>query len=112
MGLEKLRDYAFISISCPKDDPWGLISNITPANLPQLLSTTFYLLYNGILTTFLVQLEYSSMHKTRKSLRVSEPVGTQRSSYPISLPLPYGIPLFISSGVMSCCLRVCSLRVS
>lgn len=101
MGLGELRDYTFISVPYPRDDPWGLISNVILANVPQLLASTFYLLYNGILTTFLVQLEFSSMYKTCKSLRVSEPVGAQRSSYPISLPFRYGVPLFISSGVMS-----------
>lgn len=100
MGLGELQDYTFIYISFPRDDPWGLISNVILANVPQLMASTFYLLYNGILTMFLVQFEFSNMYK-RKSLRVSEPVGTQRSSYPISLPFRYGIPLFISSGVMS-----------
>lgn len=101
MGLGELQDYTFIYISFPRGDPWGLISNVILANVPQLMASTFYLLYNGILTMFLVQFEFSSMYKTRKSLRVSEPIGTQRSSYPISLPFRYGIPLFISSGVMS-----------
>lgn len=101
MGLGELRDYTFIYMSYPRDDPWGLISNVILANVPQLLASTFYFLYNGILTMFLVQFEFSSMYKARKSLRVSEPVGNQRSSYPISLPFRYGIPLFISSGVMS-----------
>lgn len=101
MGLGELRDYTFIYVSFPRDDPWGLISNVILANAPQLMASAFYLLYNAILTTFLVQSEFSNMHKSRKPLRVSEPVGTQRSSYPISLPFRYGIPLSVSSGVMS-----------
>ncbi|KAJ0123786.1 hypothetical protein J7T55_012255 [Diaporthe amygdali] len=101
MGLGELRDYTFIYICYPRDDPWGLISNVLLANIPQLVASIFYLSYNGMLTMFLVQFEFSSMYKTRKSLRVSEPAGTQRSSYPISLPFRYGIPLSISSGVMS-----------
>lgn len=35
-----------------------------------------------------------------KFLRVSEPMGIQRSSYFISLPLRYGIPLYATSGLM------------
>lgn len=101
MGLGELQDYTFIYVPYPRDDPWGLISNVILANIPQLLASVFYLIYNAILTTFLVQYEFSKMYKTRKSLRVSEPVGTQRSSYPISLPFRYGIPLSTSSGVMS-----------
>jgi hypothetical protein len=38
--------------------------------------------------------------ENRKPLRVSEPVGIQRSSYFISLPWRYGIPLYGSSAVM------------
>ncbi|KAK0704293.1 hypothetical protein B0H67DRAFT_591056 [Lasiosphaeris hirsuta] len=53
-----------------------------------------------MLSAFLVQREFSSMCSVRKPLRVSEPIGIQRSSYFISLPLRYGIPLYVSSGVM------------
>lgn len=101
MGLGELRDYTFIYVSYPRGDPWGLISNVILANVPQLLASAFYLAYNGILTTFLVQSEFSSLYRTRKPLRVSEPAGAQRSSYPISLPFRYGVPLSVSSGVMS-----------
>lgn len=101
MGLGELRDYTFIYVSYPRGDPWGLISNVILANAPQLMASAFYLIYNAILTTFLVQSEFSHMYKSRKPLRVSEPVGIQRSSYPISLPFRYGVPLSVSSGVMS-----------
>lgn len=108
MGLGELRDYLFIYVPYyPRDDPWGLISNVLLANIPQLLTSIFYLSYNSILTMFLVQFEFSSMYKTHKSLRVSEPEGTQRSSYPISLPFRYGIPLSVSTGVMSWLLSQC-----
>lgn len=53
-----------------------------------------------MLSTFLVQREFSRMHVTRKPLRVSEPRGIQRSSFFISLPLRYGIPLYATSGLM------------
>lgn len=55
-----------------------------------------------MLSTFLVQREFSRMCKSeyRKTLRVSEPIGIQRSSFFISLPLRYGIPLYVSSGIM------------
>ncbi|KAI4599922.1 hypothetical protein KJ359_001658 [Pestalotiopsis sp. 9143b] len=70
--------------------------------MPQLLVTVIYLFYNSMLSTFLVQREFSLMHKPekRKPLRVSEPMGIQRSSYFISLPLRYGIPLYATSGLM------------
>ena len=53
-----------------------------------------------MLSTFLVQREFSRMYRVRKPPRVSEPLGIQRSSYFISLPLRYGIPLYASSGFL------------
>ncbi|RYP63372.1 hypothetical protein DL771_009308 [Monosporascus sp. 5C6A] len=53
-----------------------------------------------LFTTLLVQHEFSRMSTTRKPLRVSEPLGIQRSSYFISLPLRYGVPLYATAGLM------------
>jgi hypothetical protein len=39
--------------------------------------------------------EWSGFAKERKTLRVSAPVGIQRSTYFISLPLKYGIPMMV-----------------
>jgi len=53
-----------------------------------------------MLSCFLVQREFSRMSNSRNLLRVSEPRGIQRSSYFISLPLRYGLPLYATSGLM------------
>ena len=60
-----------------------------------------YTVSSAIMTTCLVQREFSLMYTRahRKPLRVSEPIGIQRSSYFISLPLRYGIPLNLSSAI-------------
>lgn len=102
LGFGSLTPYTFLVLGLPRDDPAGLISNVLLANLPQLVLSILYILYNTMLSTFLVQREFSRMHlpKYRKPLRVSEPIGIQRSSYFISLPLRYGIPLYASSGFM------------
>ncbi|KAK1961407.1 hypothetical protein LY78DRAFT_588797 [Colletotrichum sublineola] len=86
----------------PRRDPAGLIANVILANMPQLVLSVLYILYNTMLSTFLLQREFSRLGKPeyRKPLRVSEPVGIQRSSYSISLPLRYGIPLSASSTFM------------
>lgn len=101
MGLGNLKDYTFLYVGLPRADPLGLISNILLANAPQLLVSLFYIAYNTMLTTFLAQREFSRMHRSRRTLRVSEPVGDQRSSYPISLPFRYGLPLQVSSAAMN-----------
>ncbi|KAK1830203.1 hypothetical protein QBC39DRAFT_285692 [Podospora conica] len=100
LGFGALTPFTYLVLSLPRADPAGLITNVLIANLPQLLLSIIYLAYNVMLSAFLVQREFSHMHEVRKPLRVSEPTGIQRSSYFISLPLRYGIPLYASSGVM------------
>lgn len=102
MGFGKLQPYTFLVMGLPRADPAGFLSNVVISNLPQLLVSILYIFYNSMLSTFLVQREFSRMcePQNRKPLRVSEPVGIQRSSYFISLPLRYGVPLYLSSGVM------------
>ncbi|TKW51309.1 hypothetical protein CTA1_13012 [Colletotrichum tanaceti] len=102
LGFGALTPFTYLVINLPRRDPGGLIANVLLANLPQLVLSVLYILYNTMLSTFLVQREFGRMHdpERRKALRVSEPVGIQRSSYFISLPLRYGIPLYASSGLM------------
>ncbi|KAI1801235.1 hypothetical protein F4811DRAFT_468442 [Daldinia bambusicola] len=101
LGFGTLTPYTYLCIGLPLEDPAGLISNVLLANLPQLLVSFLYVFCNTMLSTFLVQQEFSRMNrKRRKPLRVSEPVGIQRSSYFISLPLRYGIPLYTTSSII------------
>ncbi|KAI1476100.1 hypothetical protein F4774DRAFT_394652 [Daldinia eschscholtzii] len=101
LGFGTLTPYTYLAIGLPLEDPAGLISNVLLANLPQVVLSFLYIFYNAMMSTFLVQHEFSRMHlKRRKSLRVSEPVGIQRSSYFISLPLRYGIPLYTTSSLL------------
>lgn len=102
LGFGALTPFTYIVLNLPRQDPAGLISNVLIANLPQLLISIVYIFYNAMLSTFLVQREFSLMYKAerRKPLRVSEPMGIQRSSYFISLPLRYGIPLYTTAGLM------------
>lgn len=103
MGLGNLQDYTFMIIGLPLQDPYGLILNALIANSPQLITSLFYVVYNSMLTKFLVQHEFDRMAKeeNRKPLRVSEPVGIQRGSYPISLPMRYGLPQMVGTAVLN-----------
>ncbi|KAH9230485.1 hypothetical protein K456DRAFT_55561 [Colletotrichum gloeosporioides 23] len=102
LGFGALTPYTYLVLNLPQRDPVGLITNVLLANLPQLVLSIVYIMYNTMLSTFLVQREFSRMYNPefRKPLRVSEPVGIQSSSYFVSLPLRYGIPLYASSGVI------------
>ncbi|KAI0144643.1 hypothetical protein GGR57DRAFT_481571 [Xylariaceae sp. FL1272] len=101
LGFGSVSALTYLNIELPRGDPTGLLSNVLIINSPQVLFSILYSISGAVLTTFLVQNEYSLMWKPnrRKTLRVSEPVGIQRSSYFISLPLRYGIPLNVSSAV-------------
>ncbi|KAI1445340.1 hypothetical protein F5Y02DRAFT_130179 [Annulohypoxylon stygium] len=72
-----------------------LINKVIFANSIQLLLSFVYLFYNNILTNQLVGDEWVRFLRKdgKKPLRVSTPVGMQRSSYILSLPLSYSIPL-------------------
>lgn len=71
------------------------ITNILVVNSPQLLMSFLYLLFNNILTRQLVADEWIRFLRDdgKKPLRVTSPVGMQRSSYTLSLPMKYSIPL-------------------
>ncbi|KAJ7834788.1 hypothetical protein B0H14DRAFT_3142260 [Mycena olivaceomarginata] len=76
-----------------------LIGNILIANGPQVLFSFIYLFYNNILTRQLAANEWVHFVRPcgKKPLRVSAPAGLQRSSYFLSLPMRYGVPLMANS---------------
>ncbi|KAI1099322.1 hypothetical protein F4804DRAFT_337336 [Jackrogersella minutella] len=99
LGFGTLTPLTYVVANLPREDPIGLLSNVFLVNSPQILFSMVYLFYNAIMSTFLIQREFSLMYsgKKRKPLRVSEPVGIQRSSYFITVPFRYGIPLMAMS---------------
>ena len=70
------------------------------ANIPQIFLSVGYFLYNNLLTHMLLVAEYDDYASQRKPLRVSCPQGSQRSSYYLSLPYRYGIPLMVASMLL------------
>ena len=76
------------------------LESVLLANSPQLLFSFLYYLYNGLLTCMLAAEEQSHYGVARKSLRVSAPLGSQRSSWFLSLPYRYGVPQSICSGLL------------
>ncbi|MCJ1431301.1 hypothetical protein MMC27_000652 [Xylographa pallens] len=78
----------------------GLIQSVLLANLPQVIFSFLYLMYNGLYTCMLLGNEWTNYAHYRKSLRVTSPSGDQRSSYWLQLPYTYSIPLLVLSGLM------------
>lgn len=75
------------------------------ANIFQLMFSVLYLLYNRLFTIYAIAQEWSRWStakgpEQRRGLRVSNPQPTQRSSYFISLPYRFGIPIMISSSAL------------
>ncbi|KAJ8128224.1 hypothetical protein O1611_g5414 [Lasiodiplodia mahajangana] len=83
-------------------DPNGAIhylGNVLLANIFQIVISFLYVFYNNILTRQLVADELLRFMppEGKKPLRVSSPVGMQRSSYFLSLPFRFSIPLNIAT---------------
>ncbi|RJE19196.1 hypothetical protein PHISCL_08473 [Aspergillus sclerotialis] len=70
------------------------------SNTPQLLLSCAYFTYNMCLTCMLAAVEYDSYALDRKYLRVSWPRGSQRSTYYVTLPYRYSLPLLVVSAVL------------
>lgn len=93
-----------------------ILGNVLVANTPQLAISLSYFFYNTILTSMVMAAEYdgyavastrttTNAEKPRstpkKGLRVSGPrEGSQRSTYWLSLPYRYSIPLLVSYTVL------------
>lgn len=73
------------------------------ANTPQFITSLTYIYYNIVLTTMVSEREWQRLGQketpSSSCLRVSTPRGRQRSSYFLSLPYRYGIPLLIMTTV-------------
>jgi hypothetical protein len=74
------------------------------ANSPQAIFSFLYMCYNSLFTVMFHTRELLRFSITagrgKKYLRVSSPRGEQKSTYFLSLPYRYAIPLLASSGLM------------
>ncbi|KAL0256822.1 hypothetical protein SLS55_007631 [Diplodia seriata] len=69
------------------------IGAIILTNTPQLVLSYLYVCYNALYTCMFVQREFVQYSRARKPLRVTAPVGQQRSTYWLQLPYRYAVPL-------------------
>jgi len=97
-GVGQVRAYSLIGGGFKiSNQMTGFLVCVLFSNMFQILCSFLYLLINGLLTSILVACEWANMASHKRPLRVSFPVGIQRSSYFLSLPLRYAIPLSGSS---------------
>ena len=80
---------------------FGLFQTVLLANMAQPFLSGLYILYNGILTSMVQAAEWSSYSMQRKGLRISTvKKGAQRSTYFLSLPYRYSVPLLVASALL------------
>lgn len=79
---------------------FGTTQSIILANTPQLVVSLIYFWYNSVFTGMLSAAEYGSHGVQRKPLRVTSPVGVQKSTYWLSIPYRYAIPTCILFSVL------------
>ena len=81
--------------------PSTLVGNVLVANIPQLVLSFVYFMYNGAFTCMLEEREWTQFATVRKGLRVSRALeGSQRSTYFLQLPYRFAIPIIVFSGVL------------
>ena len=102
LGLGNVNSENLIKINHNQDlsGPAGLILTVLVANSPQILLSFLYFAYNGIFTCMLLAEEWSAYASKRRFLRVTSPIGGQRSTYRLQLPYRYGVPLLIGSSTL------------
>ncbi|KAJ5650775.1 uncharacterized protein N7484_004498 [Penicillium longicatenatum] len=89
---ENMKNFGhFVSVNSSE------LKGVVTANSVQLVVTVGYYFFNSVLTSMLASAEYSSYGTERKALRVTWPVkgSKQRSSYWLSVPYKYGIPVLL-----------------
>lgn len=70
------------------------------ANLPQLILSICYLAYNGLFTRMLAEFEWAKYSVDFRVLRVTDPKGSQNSTYRLQLPYRFSIPLIVISTAL------------
>ncbi|PWY89613.1 hypothetical protein BO94DRAFT_623599 [Aspergillus sclerotioniger CBS 115572] len=78
----------------------NMIALVLLTNTPQLVLSITYFLTNGLLTCMLVAAELDRYTHQRRPLRVSWPRDQQRSTYYLSLPYRYSVPLLTLSTTL------------
>jgi hypothetical protein len=77
-----------------------LLSMVAIANLPQVMVSCLYFAYKIVYTSMLSADEFSRFSSHRKTLRTTNPKSEQRSTYWLSLPWTYALPLAVCSSVL------------
>ncbi|KAF2814158.1 uncharacterized protein BDZ99DRAFT_495695 [Mytilinidion resinicola] len=91
----------------------SIIANVVRSNALQIYGSALFFLFNGIITSVVLADEWSRYGVRRRGLRVSSnPQGSQRSTYFLSLPYRWSVPLLVVSGLLHWLLSQCLYFIS
>ena len=79
---------------------FGIVGGTLVANTPQLILSYIYTAYNALVTSMSSHSELLGYSTKRRGLRVTQPTRMQRSSYHLSLPYRFSIPLITASAIL------------
>jgi hypothetical protein len=96
MGFGSLRADALVHPSLGT----SLTGAVLLANLPQLIISFLYVLYNGLFTGMYTAAEWMSYATKRQPLRVTNPEGEQNSTYWLQLPYAISIPILVAMTLL------------
>ena len=94
-GFGKTNIFAVTGISIPSDDQAQFVKVVLLANISQFALSILYIAFNNVITSQSVAHEWFRYFHHKRLLRVSSPVGIQKSSYFLSLPWRVGVPLML-----------------
>ncbi|KAH7383464.1 hypothetical protein BKA64DRAFT_582563, partial [Cadophora sp. MPI-SDFR-AT-0126] len=97
LGFGTVTSASLIRWNTPVLGSPGLMKNVLLANSPQIILSMLYIVYNRMFTCMSFSKEWHDLAHRRLALRVTLPRGSQRSTYFLSLPYRYLIPISLVS---------------
>ncbi|KAG4442025.1 hypothetical protein IFR05_002493 [Cadophora sp. M221] len=97
LGFGTVTSASLIRWNTPILGSPGLMKNVLLANSPQIILSMLYIVYNRMYTCMSFSKEWHDLAHRQRSLRVTSPRGSQRSTYFLSLPYRYLIPISLVS---------------
>lgn len=79
----------------------SMLVTVIIANIPQAILSYVYILFNSLYTCMVAGHEWTQLTKHRKTLRVTSPVGAQRSTFWLQLPYRYSLPLLTMTSLLA-----------
>lgn len=78
----------------------NFLASVMLPNIPQLILSCAYFVYNALYTRLLTESEWQSFSMGYRPLRTTNPRGEQWSTFRLQLPYRYSVPLLVTSILM------------